>query len=219
MLRRAWIVIAWVVSLFAVSQQVVALDIKATNYDIYLGDVNGDGYSDFYFYGKPLIIILHGDIATPIVIFPGNFVLYGTASGYSAAQTFTLDATLLAQKVTAGSVKLAVSNTDYVLWTNGTSTQTNILLRGATASTPSVLLANFAGAMLPIITQTYSPNVNPLANISNKSLLVSAQDLNGDGKKDILVGTYVYLSDISEVQTPFSPVSRVLLPQSSNTII
>ncbi|MGL6159609.1 hypothetical protein [Microbulbifer sp.] len=38
------------------------------NYEVRKGDFNGDGLTDLYIRQKPQVVILHGDIATPIVI-------------------------------------------------------------------------------------------------------------------------------------------------------
>lgn len=38
------------------------------NYEVFLGDINGDGLVDLYVRQKPQILILHGDIATPILL-------------------------------------------------------------------------------------------------------------------------------------------------------
>lgn len=64
-----------VLSLSAV--QALAVSFDANKYDVYFGDINGDGVNDIYFHGKELLILLHGDIITPIVIQPQpSYALY-----------------------------------------------------------------------------------------------------------------------------------------------
>ncbi|MBB3061572.1 FG-GAP repeat domain-containing protein [Microbulbifer rhizosphaerae] len=53
------------------------------NYEVRKGDFNGDGLTDLYIRQKPQVVILHGDIATPIVL-PApvkDFVLRQQANG------------------------------------------------------------------------------------------------------------------------------------------
>lgn len=61
---------------FIAVQSSLAAEIGTHNYDIYVGDINDDGEDDFYFHGKPLTLILHGEIATPILLHaPMSFVI------------------------------------------------------------------------------------------------------------------------------------------------
>lgn len=55
----------------------------AENYEVRKGDFNGDGLTDLYIRQKPQIVILHGDIATPIVLPPPvkGFVLRQQTNG------------------------------------------------------------------------------------------------------------------------------------------
>lgn len=61
---------------FVFSAQVSAAGFDS-DYEVRIGDFNGDGASDFYVYKNPDVILLHGDIITPIVIRPdvGDFIL------------------------------------------------------------------------------------------------------------------------------------------------
>lgn len=43
------------------------------NYEVRKGDINGDGLTDLYIREKPKIVILHGDIATPIALPVSSF--------------------------------------------------------------------------------------------------------------------------------------------------
>lgn len=51
-------------------------------YEAYFGDFDGDGQRDLYLHGLPLVILLHGDIITPITLpaLPG-FIYYGNTKG------------------------------------------------------------------------------------------------------------------------------------------
>lgn len=203
-LPRCFILLALIQFLFATSAH--STEVNSVNYDIYLGDLNGDGYSDYYFAAKTLPILLHGDIITPIIIpMPGvtSFSISRNGVGYGDPQAFFLDFSALNQKVSQGSLVLAIANTDYYNWGNGITGQSFVLLRGATSTAPSLLINTFAAQALPLVAQTYQPN--PTANLSNKSLPITIADNNVDGKKDILIAGYAYLADASGVPsiTPY----------------
>ena len=53
-------------------------DFNAYNYDIYIGDLDDDGVEDLYVHAKENILLLHDDIATPILVREQNsFVIQG----------------------------------------------------------------------------------------------------------------------------------------------
>lgn len=54
----------------------VDLDVNDNAYDIFFGDLNSDGRSDLYFHAKERFILLHGDIAIPIVLQPQTSFAY-----------------------------------------------------------------------------------------------------------------------------------------------
>jgi RHS repeat-associated protein len=186
MLRRAWIVVASLISLFILNQSVNATEINAANYDIYIGDVNGDGKKDFYFKGKLAIIILHGDIATPItVVLNYDFVVYQSGSSYSAPALYSIPQATLAANIANGSFKLAQAGVDYVSWKNAGTDQSNILLRGADKYAPAVMFTSFNTVVLPITAQTYSLAV--YTGISDPNVRLTLQDINNDGRQDIVL--------------------------------
>lgn len=204
-----------------VAQFTVAAEIGTHNYDIYVGDINSDGYSDFYFHGKPLTLILHGDIATPIVLTaPVSFVIYRNYSDYDTPVAYSLSFLQVAAKVAAGELKLYKIDYDFFIWNNGTSGQNNILLRGHDSFAPALSLSSFSTSAFPLLTQTYRPS--GYSNISNRSLALVIQDINYDGRKDIVIGSassatgeYAYVADSSGV-----PVTqtRELTPSTDQPI-
>ncbi len=61
----------------------VTVDPNLSKYKVYQADLNTDGKLDYYFQGIPLIILLHGDVATPIVLpAPASFVVYSQGTGF-----------------------------------------------------------------------------------------------------------------------------------------
>lgn len=164
-------------------------EINSNNYDIYIGDVNGDGGSDYYFHQKPLILILHGDIATPIPVKQLNsFVVYRNGVDYSSPALLTLTDTQLSQKITSGALRLAVASTDFFVWKSPDGTKSHIFLRGADSSAPSLFLSSVANAALPTFAKTYSAATYP--DISNRDVQLRIEDINKDGFIDIVLGTF-----------------------------
>ncbi|MES2824407.1 MAG: RHS repeat-associated core domain-containing protein [Pseudomonadota bacterium] len=172
-------------------------EITSNNYDVYLGDVNGDGKSDYYFHGKQIIIILHGDIATPIVILPPpSFVIYGWNGGsYDSAKLSKMSSTQLSTKISANTLRKGVENSDYYIWSDGVSGQSKVLLRGATSADSSILLVSSASTSTPTIGRIFFASTSP--NLSNRSLTIGFGDYNSDSRKDIDISGYTYLSNSS----------------------
>lgn len=66
-----------VVFLGMVSAWSNASDIAVHRYKVYEADLNNDGRQDYYFEGKQLVVPIHGDIITPILLSPPqSFVIY-----------------------------------------------------------------------------------------------------------------------------------------------
>lgn len=103
--------------LFACPVQSLAGQVDLSEYDVYFGDFNEDGSdNDVYFHGKDKLILLHGDIITPVETpGPDGFVYYEGGDGRSSS--LTLDESQLDQ------YHLAKVDTDYtVLDENGDGT-------------------------------------------------------------------------------------------------
>ncbi len=218
MLRRGLQVIAFFMSMLFAGHCAAATDVNTTTYNIYLGDVNGDGYSDYYFVPKPLFVLLHGDIVTPLLIKGTSFAYYRSGDTYSAAQSYSLPDDQLAVKISTGQFKLAQLNVDIFTWKSGSLN--NILLRGGDASAPAVLLANPANDLFPTIAKAYSSST--YIGISDRNIALSIVDVNGDGKNDILLGSYnsnsaqaAYLSDGAGVPVKFFEVT----PATSRPVV
>ncbi len=221
MLRRLGVFLGLVLSCVVLQQKALATEINSTNYDIYIGDVNGDGYKDFYFHGKPLWIILFGDVSIPIQLNLNlDFMVYGANGTYSVPVVSPLTATSFFTQVANGSLVLAQNNLDYFIVAGVSSGQTNILLRGTDVSKPAIMLASFNSTLLPLITQIYSTTAFP--GISDRNFTITMRDVNNDGIPDLVIedttsgATYggtktAYISDSSGTPIGF----RELRPTSA----
>ena len=82
---RRLLLCAMLLSMFAAQAKAQGFD---KNYEAYIGDINGDGYSDIYIRQKPKLVIIAGDINIPIVLPPeiDAFAVLGSSPG-----TFSID--------------------------------------------------------------------------------------------------------------------------------
>ncbi|HTF98250.1 MAG TPA: RHS repeat-associated core domain-containing protein [Cellvibrio sp.] len=178
-----------VVGLFLLAFPALAAEIKQDNYDIYIGDVNGDGGSDYYFYQKPFFLILHGDIATPIKVKPqDSFVVYRNGGDYASPVLLILSDQQLADKINSGALRLATNSSDFVIWSSADGGNKHIFIRGADISAPSLFLTSSSNSSLPVYAQTY-----PVANypeVSNRNIQLRVEDINRDGLADVVLGSY-----------------------------
>ncbi|MGM8228508.1 FG-GAP-like repeat-containing protein [Cellvibrio sp. ARAG 10.3] len=187
MFRSLLLLIAFLSLGFIQSSQ--AAEIGTHNYDIYVGDINSDGDDDFYFHGKPLTLILHGDIATPILLHaPTSFVIYGDYDTYASPAEYSLTSIEIAARVAAGTLKLYKNNHDFYIWSNGNAGLNNVLLRGSDSYAPALLLSSSTNNTFPLLSQVYNTSGN--SNLSDRSLPITFQDINYDGRKDVIVGSY-----------------------------
>lgn len=104
---------------FAVGAEV---QINPNDYNIYIGDLDEDGDNDFYFSQKPLFIILHGDIATPLLVPRNkNYAVYNNDGIYSSASSFSISDDLISSRLTSGFFLFAAWNSDIFIGSNGGS--------------------------------------------------------------------------------------------------
>jgi hypothetical protein len=160
-----------------------ALEINQNNYETYIGDVDGDGDGDYYFKQKPWTLILHGEIATPLLLKgTNNFVIYNTLGEYTAPESFSLTDTDLTMRLASGSLKLGRLNVD-IFVVSSASGATTLFLRGWEESASGLLLISASNLMLPTVVRSYSANT--YVGISNRNFKVQIRDINGDGINDI----------------------------------
>ncbi len=113
------IVSSFLCATFAVGAEI---QINVNDYNIYKGDLDGDGDNDLYFSQKPFFIILHGDIATPLLIAGSkNYAVYNNDGVNSNAVLFNISTELLALRIAAGWYTLAVRDVDFFIGSDGKS--------------------------------------------------------------------------------------------------
>lgn len=205
--------ISQVLCLLAFIPAAQANKVTVENYDIYIGDLNSDGAADYYFHQKPLVLILHGDIATPILVpQTGHFAVYRSADSYSDPQLISLSEAEIAQKLASAALRPALNPADFTAWSSGVSDENFVLLRGADSAAPALLLQTIAGNVLPNKVHVYSTINYP--NISNRAVPLRIVDINNDGRMDIVLGSYTsdvgetaYLADATQIPKEFFEVT------------
>lgn len=132
MLHRIWLGIGLIVSLVSVNPYAwsasLTVPLNAANYDIYVGDIDNNGYVDFYFKAKPLFLILHGEINTPLQIPKVGMDLMVLRNGniYAAPVASTLTASEINNRLQNGSLTVAQLSADYIVLSNA-----SLLVQGA----------------------------------------------------------------------------------------
>ena len=203
-------IIGVVVGLFLLAFPALGAEVKADNYDIYFGDIDSDGDDDFYFHQKPWYLILHGEIATPIQV-QNNFTIRNNGGIYSSPAVFSLTDVDLLTRVTSGSLKKAIWNQDVFLIAQGNGSNT-LLIRGAYASSPALLLKSYSSSAYPTVAATYS--TASYRGISDRNITLRVMDVNGDDIDDVVLGNfgsvdgeYAYLADGNNVHGQLMTIS------------
>ncbi|TQV67712.1 hypothetical protein FKG94_25435 [Exilibacterium tricleocarpae] len=205
--RRAFACLFGCLSLFWVTAA-TASSLTSAHYDVYYGDLDSNGKQDIFFHGKDLIILLHGDIVTPIKVVEPSFVVYQTAAGYSAPQALSLTPAQITALSRAG------HETDYFFADFDNDSHRDALLRGATAADPALILAGTAGRALPTVLVEYTgEDALEHHNLSDRNLTLDVVDSNDDGRLDIVLvgagsggGDVAYLGDSGGVPRQFAGV-------------
>ncbi len=179
-----------------------SLEIDHSRYDVYYGDINGDGWKDFYFHEVPIFIILHGDVPIVLPIFNSvSFAIFYDGSEYSQSEPSQLSREDISTRTQNSSLKKLALNSDFLLWTNPNSPEIHLLLRGLD-DRPSLVLSYNYEHVIPIVVG--SVPVHTAANLNDRSKPVSLADVNRDARSDIVVGQYAYLVDFggAPLETP-----------------
>lgn len=214
-------IVVTVIGLSFLAFSASSAEVKPENYDIYMGDIDGDGDDDYYFEQSPWYLILHGEIATPIRI-QNNFVIHNAGGTYSSPIAFSLTEIDRVARITSGSLKKAQWNYDVFLVNQANGSNT-LLIRGAYASSPALLLKTYSGSNLPTVAATYSTAL--FRNISDRSVALRIADVNGDDINDVILGSfgsttgeYAYLGDSSHVHGQLLTISAAV-PASGGTAV
>lgn len=178
-----------------------AAEFTPNRYDVYIGDLNNDGFADYYFHGKNQFVLLHGDVITPLLIAgTPSYSIYREGNGYSPAAALKLTDAQLMNMITLGKLRLATASnsglgisTDVLYWRDNLNGFTSVLLRGADNYAPALLLAS-GSADLPLVAAIYAYETGK-PNFSDRSFSFSLQDVNADGRADVVVNAQVYLSN------------------------
>ncbi|MFL0799076.1 MAG: FG-GAP-like repeat-containing protein [Agarilytica sp.] len=171
---------------FLFSLQVQAVEFDSNLYDVYYGDVDEDSDGDIYFHPKDRIVLLHGDIITPIVL-PKALGFYISSAEYPNFSEIQL-VELTADQISEKGLFLTSEHTDYFYGDFDGDGISDVLVRGASETSPALQLA---GSQIitqaPNISHIYESSSVPSGHhISNRSLVLTVTDANGDGVDDLV---------------------------------
>lgn len=179
--------------------QAFGVEFDSTQYDIYYGDVDQDNLDDFYFHPKERLVLLHGDIVTPIVLpkAAGFTVTSVEFPNLSQVQLLELTESDIATK----NLVLATEGSDYFYGDFNGDGVNDVITRGVTNDSPAYEISGSALSGTPNIARVYDSSDAPEGyNLSNRNIVLSVVDANGDGIDDLVsysgsVATHGYLSN------------------------
>lgn len=186
------------------ASQAFSVSFDANKYDIYSGDLDGDGVNDIYFHGKEQLILLHDDIITPIVIqAQPSYALYGveqlTVENIPVeenqnnevvyvvdyryyAEPVLVDPSLTDQEILDQGLVALVENDDYFVADFNNDGNSDILLRAGEFER-AYIIAGSDGNNAPTELVEYTGEHATLIN--NRSLGLTIVDGSYDGYLDI----------------------------------
>lgn len=191
-------------SYLLVPSLVHAVDFNNNKYDIYRGDVNGDGTDDIYLHGKQQFILLHSEISIPIIVPPQSaYIIDGVTeqtdqvdcsptgcggqiiiSKFFSSSPRLQSPALSDQEILDLGLTLLVEGIDYFLSDFNQDNITDILLRAPDFDKAYIYTGSVANSA-PSQFKEYTGQHSTLINDSGTRL--SLKDTNGDGLPEIVI--------------------------------
>jgi RHS repeat-associated protein len=124
--------------------------INFDRYASYYGDFDGDGLRDLYFHGLPLIILLHGDIVTPIVLpAPEGFAYFSGIDGsYGAVEAYAMTDESIESCLADGSC-VVVTETQKAFGDFNSDGHDDLLIKSPDSDGSSVVISGTMGETPP----------------------------------------------------------------------
>ncbi|WP_444894462.1 RHS repeat-associated core domain-containing protein [Microbulbifer sp. TRSA001] len=172
-----------------VSLPISALDFSLDNYGyaVFVDDYNSDGFLDYHFYSSERLLILHGDIATPITLPPNPiFTIYGSEPRtWFDGDTHYLEYENISEVLLADAVQLTFG-TDYLVGDFDNDGQVDFLFRGESdGELPFIVYGinqfSYPSAADDIENETLAGLVNDRSNS------IYIDDVGGNGSDDLII--------------------------------
>ncbi|WNO08554.1 FG-GAP-like repeat-containing protein [Teredinibacter sp. KSP-S5-2] len=171
------------------STNVVAVEFDQNKFDVYHGDIDGDGDQDIYLKGKQQVILLHGDIITPVVLpSPKSFVIYKDSStAYSSPVLVELTEAQLVSLI------LFAPDMDYVFEDVDADGLTDFRLLSS-GSNPSLVVIASSDSDLPSQVNVIAPrglvNTPILPMLADASSIVSQAEVDATDQTSVAAGVF-----------------------------
>lgn len=176
-------------SLIASLSSVQADEFLSSKYDIYRGDVNGDGYQDIYLYRKDDIVIIASKPIIPLAIgVDASYLMTGSSGGLYGAPVLNngVDVSTLVEQ--SSGVSFGYFDGDGL---------DDVIIQALGVGEQSLLLTGSSQGTSPAILQQFSEIAGQDTSVASGT--ISLEDSNGDGYTDFVVawsggGTYTFVN-------------------------
>ncbi len=170
-----------------------AATLNTSQYDVYYGDINQDGFEDIYLKGKPLPLIIAGQIDVPIIVpAPESMVLYRDTTpcqerlctGLVGLDQYLPPEALTLSDAQFNALVMAEPGVDFIVGDINGDGREDWLIRGINGSPALSLLSNI-DADLPTLGQSFSEGYFEY-DINDRGIQIALLDTNGDGRDDLV---------------------------------
>lgn len=178
--------------------------LRSASYTVYAGDINGDGIIDVLLLPKRSFVLIDYDVPFPVLLKPKSppFLLQSGSGTYS----LTVNPSASIQHSAVWQPNTYTMSFGDTLGTGSVS----MLLQPLSAGRPSFLIATSAASGLPVLLENLTTNAIG-ADLSAAGTVVSLQDINWDGRADLVV----YSSGQLSAALTAAPDGTFALPPAS----
>jgi RHS repeat-associated protein len=164
--------------------------LEDAGYDVYSGDINGDGKPDLLLKAKHQFVFVDYEILIPVLLrWRNSFVVLSNSDGTYTIQVPPTAAMLASTVWQSGTHELIFGDTDG-------DGSTEMLIRAKTTGNVSILITSSSTDGIPTIRQRLNASDLGGTDLGAAGLDVDLLDTNGDGRADLMTAQGVMVQSI-----------------------